>query len=130
MDEVPKCAASLVQSTISLTLRKQQAKNKKSEMVIVTGEMPQQFGVGLAIHQAFCSKEIIKMFHGFGFSVEYKRLLRVQVQIQWSIIQRTKCSSPLTTFTSQKTLIMVERLSMGHLFIRRPSLITPNWKSD
>ena len=98
MDEVPKCAASLAQSTISLTLREQQAKNKKSEVVIVTGEMPQQFGVGLAIHQAFCSKEIIKMFHRFGFSVEYKRLLRVQVQIQWSIIQRTKVFFTIDNF--------------------------------
>ena len=41
-----------------------------------------------------------------------------------------KCSSPLTALTSQKTLVIVERLSMGQLFITGPSLITPNWKSS
>ena len=64
--KVHKGAASLAQSTISLTLTERQSKNKKPEVIIVTGEMPQQLGVGLAIHQAFCSKEIIKTFHGSG----------------------------------------------------------------
>lgn len=49
-------------------------------------EMPKQLGVGLAIHQAFHSKEIIKVLQGFGFSVEYNRLLRIVVQIEQSVI--------------------------------------------
>ena len=73
-------ADSSAQSTISLTLTKRQAKNKISEVIKVAREMPRQLGVGLAIHQAFRSKEIIKMLHGFGFSVEYNRLLRVEAQ--------------------------------------------------
>ena len=86
--EVHKRAVSLAQSTISLTLTERQAKNKKSEVVKATREMPQQLGVGLAIHQAFRSKEIIKILHGFGFSVEYNRLLRVEAQIEQSVIRR------------------------------------------
>ena len=87
------------------------------------------------------------MLHGFGFSVEYKRFLRVEEQVEQSIIRRMKqndeestfllmlscadkCSSTLTALTSQKQkLTIVERLSMGQFFIRRPSLITPKWKS-
>ena len=83
--KVHKRAASLAQSTISLTLTERQSKNKKPEVIIVTGEMPQQLGVGLAIHQAFHSKEIIKVLQGFGFSVEYNRLLRVEAQIEQSV---------------------------------------------
>ena len=67
--EVHKHAVSLVQSTISLTLTERQVKNKKSEVVKATREMSKQLGVGLAIQQAFYSKEIIKMLHGFGFSM-------------------------------------------------------------
>ena len=88
--EVHKRAVSLAQSTISLTLTERQANNKKSEVIKVTREMPQQLGVGLAIHQAFRSKEIIKMLHGFGFSVEDNRLLRVEAQIEQSVIRRMK----------------------------------------
>ena len=108
--------------------------------------MSQQLGVGLAIHQEFRSKEIIKMLHGFGLSVEYNGLLRVEAQIEQSVIQRMRqnestfllifywedtCFSPLTTLIFQTTLMMVKTLSAGQLwlFIRRPSLMTPNWKS-
>ena len=52
--------------------------------------MPQQLGVGLAIHQAFRSKENMKMLHGFGLSVEYNRLLRVEAQIEQNVIRRMK----------------------------------------
>ena len=86
--EVHKRAVSLSQSTISLTLTERQANNKKSEIIKTTREMPQQLGVGLAIHQAIRSKEIIKMLHGFGFSVEYNRLLRVEAQIEQSVLRR------------------------------------------
>lgn len=86
--EVRKRAVFLAQSTISLTLMEQQAKSKKSEMVKARREMPQ--GVGLAIHQTFRSKEIIKMLYGFGFSVEKKRLLRVEADIVQSVIRRMK----------------------------------------
>ena len=76
--KVHKGAASLAQSTISLTLTERQSKNKKPEVIIVTGEMPQQLGVGLAIHQAFAVPWI------WIISVEYNRLLRVEAQIAQS----------------------------------------------
>ncbi|KAK3708724.1 hypothetical protein QZH41_004431 [Actinostola sp. cb2023] len=86
--EVHKRAVSLSQSTISMTLSERQAQNKKSEILKVTKEMPQQLAVGLAVHQAFRCKEIVNMLHGFGMSVEYNRLLRVEAQIEKSVLQR------------------------------------------
>ena len=77
--DVNKRAVSMAQSTISLTLAERQAKNKKSEVIIVKREMPQQLGMSW---QAYRSKETIKMLHGFGFSAEYKRLLRVEEQVE------------------------------------------------
>lgn len=48
--------------------------------------MPQQLAVGLALRQAIRSKEIVNKLHGFGMSVEYNRLLRVEAQIEESVI--------------------------------------------
>ena len=50
--------------------------------------MPQQLAVGLAIHQSFQSKELVNMLYGFGMSVEYNRLLRVESQIESVVINR------------------------------------------
>lgn len=44
--------------------------------------MPQQLAVGLAIHQAIGSKDVVKLLHGFGMSVEYNRILRAEAQIE------------------------------------------------
>ena len=49
---------------------------------------PQQLAVGLAIHQSIRSKEMVNMLHGFGMSVEYNRLLRVESQIEASVLKR------------------------------------------
>ena len=83
------------------------------------------------------------MLHGLGFSVEYKRLLRVEEQVEQSIIRRMKqndeestfllmlscadkCSSTLTALTSQKQkLMIVERLSMGQVSSSPTSLFSP-----
>ncbi|CAH3185539.1 unnamed protein product [Porites lobata] len=46
--------------------------------------MPQQLAVGLALRQSIRSKEIVNMLHGFGMSVEYNRLLRIEAQIEQS----------------------------------------------
>ena len=55
---------------------------QKSETVRLSAEMPQQLAVGLAVHQAVRSKELIKMLHGFEMSVDYNRILRVEAQIE------------------------------------------------
>lgn len=60
----------------------------KSEVIRVAREMPQQLAVGIAIHQAIRSKEIINFLHGFGMSVEYNRILRVEAQIEKVVLQR------------------------------------------
>ena len=49
-------------------------------------EMPQQLAAGLAINQSFRSKELVNMLYGFGMSVEYNRLLRVESQIESAVI--------------------------------------------
>ena len=52
--------------------------NKNSEVIRAGKEMPQQLAIGLAIHQAIRSKEIVNFLYGFGMSVEYNRILRVE----------------------------------------------------
>ena len=88
--EVHKRAMSLVQSTMSMCLTECQVGNKKSELLKSAREMPQQVAVGITIHQAVRSKQLVNMLHGFGLSVEYNRLLRVafEVQIESSVLKR------------------------------------------
>lgn len=87
-NEVHKRAMSLVQSTISTCLTERQVGNKKSEIFKSSREMPQQLAIGLAIHQSVRSKELVNMLRGFGLSVEYNRLLRVESQIEASVLKR------------------------------------------
>lgn len=87
-NEVRKRAMHLAQSTISMCLTERQLKNRKSQAINTTREMPQQLAVSLAIHQAIRSKEIVNLLHGFGMAVEYNRLLRVESQIEKTVLQR------------------------------------------
>ena len=52
--------------------------------------MPQQLAIGLAVHQSGRSKELVNMLRGFGIFVEYNRLLRVESQIEASLMRRTE----------------------------------------
>ena len=78
----------LVQSTVLACLTKRQIENKKSEIIKSSQEMPLQLAVGIAIHQAVRSKLLVNMLQGFGLSVEYNRLLRVEAQIEASVLKR------------------------------------------
>lgn len=69
-NEIHKRAMSLVQSTVSMCLTEHQVGNKKSEIIKSSREMPQQLAIGLAVHQAVRSKELVNMLRGFGISVE------------------------------------------------------------
>ena len=71
--EVHERAMHLAQTTISMCLTERQVNNKKSQTIQSTREMPEQLAVGLAVHQAIRSKEIVNMLHGFRMSVEYNR---------------------------------------------------------
>ena len=71
-----------------MCLTERQLKNRKSQAINTTREMPQQLAVSLAIHQAIRSKEIVNLLHGFGMAVEYNRLLRVESQIEKTVLQR------------------------------------------
>ena len=86
--EVHKRSMALVQSTVSACLTKRQIENKKSEIIKSSREMPLQLAVGIAIHQAVRSKLLVNMLQGFGLSVEYNRLLRVEAQIEASVLKR------------------------------------------
>ena len=89
--EEHRLAVSLAQSTISMTLTERQVTNKKSDVIRAGKEMPQQLAIGLAIH-AIRSKEIVNFLYGFGMSVEYKRILRVEAQIEKHVVQRMERS--------------------------------------
>ena len=86
--EVHKRAMSLTQSTVAMCLSDRQMKHKKSETTRMTAEMPQQLAIGLAVHQAVRSKELISLLHRFGMSVDYNRVLRVESQIESNVLQR------------------------------------------
>ena len=55
--------------------------------------MPMQLAVGIAVHQAARSKQLIAMLHGFGMSVDYNRILRVEAQIEASVSKRMELSN-------------------------------------
>lgn len=94
-NEVHERAMSLVQSTISTCLTERQVGNNKSEIFKSSREMPQQLAIGLAIHQSVRSKELVNMLRGFGLSVEYNRLLRVESQIEASVLKRMEHNNGL-----------------------------------
>ena len=73
---------SLTQSTVAMCLSDCQVMYKKLESTRMTAEMPQQLTIGLSLHQAVQSKELISLLHGFGMSVAYNRVLRVESQIE------------------------------------------------
>ena len=85
---IHKRATSLSQTVVSQCLTDSQIRNKRSKDIKSTRVMPQQLAVGLAFRKAIRSKEIVSMLHGFGMSVEYNRLLRVEAQIEESAINR------------------------------------------
>ena len=86
--EVSRNAMTLSETTVTMFLNERQVKNKKSVILKSTREMPQQLAVGIALRQAIRSKKIINMLHGFGVSVEYNRLLRLEGQIASTVLKR------------------------------------------
>ena len=66
--EVQKRAIRLTQSTVTMCLSDRQVKCKKSETTRMTAEMSGQLAIGLAVHQAVRSKELISLLHRFGTS--------------------------------------------------------------
>ena len=87
-EDVKKRAGSLCQTALSLCLTERPITNTKSETLRLSREMPQQLVVGLAVHQLTRSKELVNMLHGFGMSVEYNRVLRVEAQIEDTVLER------------------------------------------
>ena len=87
-EDVKKRAMSLCQTAISMCLTERQTSNNKSQTLRLTREMPQQLAVGLAVHQLTRSKELVNMLHGFGMAVEYNRLMRVEAQIEATVLKR------------------------------------------
>ena len=87
-EDVKKRAMSLSQTAISMCLTERQSNNNKSKTLRLSREMPQQLAVGLAIHQLTRSKELVNMLHGFGMAVEYNRVMRVEAQIEATVLER------------------------------------------
>ncbi|XP_048583519.1 uncharacterized protein LOC5522137 [Nematostella vectensis] len=87
-NEINKRAMSLTESTVAMFLPDRQVRHKKAETTRMRSEMPHQLAIGLAIHQAVRSKELINLLHGFGLAVDYNRVLRVESQIESNVLQR------------------------------------------
>ena len=85
---VNKNAISLAQTTVSMFLSKHQVRRKTTQTLKTAREKPQQLEVGVAIRQAIRSKKVFNILHGFGISVEYNRLLRMETQIATSVVKR------------------------------------------
>lgn len=85
----------LSQTTVPICLTKRQVKNKKSDVVRSSSEMPLQLAVWIAVHQAVRSKQLITMLHEFGTSVDYNRILRVEAQIEASMLKRMELNDGL-----------------------------------
>ena len=84
----------LSQTTVSMCLIERQV-NNKSDAVRSSSEMPLQLAVGIAVHQAVRSKQFTTMLHGFGMSVDYNRILRVEAQIEASVLKRMELNGGL-----------------------------------
>ena len=87
-EDAKKRALSLCQTAVSMCLTERQCNNKKSKTLNLSREMPQQLAVGLAVHQATRSKDLVNMLHGFGMAVEYNRVMRVEAQIEATVLER------------------------------------------
>ena len=87
-NEIHKRAMSLAQTAVSMFLTDRQKSNTKSKVIKSSRDMPQQLAAGLALRQSIRSKEIVNMLHGFGMRVEYNRLLRIEAQIEQSVLER------------------------------------------
>ena len=87
-DDAKKRSLSLCHSAMSMCLTDRQCNNKKSKTLSLSREMPQQLVVGLAVHQATRSKDLVNMLHGFGMAVEYNRVMRVEAQIEATVLER------------------------------------------
>ena len=48
--------------------------------------------VGLAVHQAVRSKKIVNILNGFGMSCEYNKLLRIESQIENTVLERMQAN--------------------------------------
>ena len=77
----------LSQTTVPMCLTERQVKNKNSDVVRSLSEIPLQLAIGIAVHQAVRSKQLITMLHGFGMSVDYNTTLGVKAQIEASVLK-------------------------------------------
>ena len=70
-----------------MTISDRQA-SYKSAVIRKSREMPNELAIGVAIRQAIRSKKVIDLLHGFGASVEYDRLLRLETQLAMTALER------------------------------------------
>jgi len=56
-------------------------------------ENPHVLGVGLKVHSATRSKQLVDYFHANSVSVPYARILRVETQLAEAVIQRMALTS-------------------------------------
>lgn len=97
----------LAQITASMCLTERQKHNKKLEALRSTREIPQQLAVGLVVHQAFLSKKLVTLLSGFGLSIEYNRLLKVEALTE---VTSLSMSSKEDLYFSLLTILISKRI--------------------
>ena len=84
---VSQNAKNLAQTTIYLSLSNRQMKNS-FDSIWNSKDVPQQLAVGIAVSQQMRSKKMVHLLNGFGVSVDYTRLLKLEAQIANSVLER------------------------------------------
>ncbi len=65
-------------------------------------EWPQPLAVGIAVHQSTRSKKLLEFLHGFGLSVDYSRILRLETQLANAVIEETEKQGAYLPATMRK----------------------------
>ena len=88
---VDKHAKILAESTVSHHLSDRQTATQ-SDVVRYRRETPTELGIGIAIRQLTRGKKIINLLHGFGVSVAYERLQKLETQIANTALRRMQAN--------------------------------------
>lgn len=75
--------------------------------------MTHQLAIGVAIRQDFRDKKVINILYGFGVSVEYTRLLRLETQLASTVLERMLLNGGLYIHTSCIVFFAVDNVNFA-----------------
>ena len=76
---------------------------------------PKDIGIGLTVHQATRSKQLVQLLHAAGNSVNYDTVLRMKGPSDWTTSTRLRMSTIFEFQTSDvsRALVLHERVAHG-----------------